>query len=92
MARHTRRGSRPLDRSRPRGEYVLVVEGAPAPAPATDDALLDALRAQLATGADRRSAIAVVIATSGAAKNRVYDLALTIPKTTEAKSMEGGTR
>lgn len=64
----------------PRGEYVLVVEGAPAPAPASDDALLDSLRAHLAAGTDRRSAIAAVVAETGAAKNRVYDLALTIPK------------
>lgn len=66
----------------PRGEYVLVVEGAPAPAPATDETLLHALRAHLAGGADRRTAIASVVASSGAAKNRVYDLALTIPKST----------
>jgi 16S rRNA (cytidine1402-2'-O)-methyltransferase len=64
----------------PRGEYVLVVEGAPAPAPASDDALLESLRAHLAAGTDRRSAIAAVVAETGAAKNRVYDLALTIPK------------
>jgi 16S rRNA (cytidine1402-2'-O)-methyltransferase len=64
----------------PRGEYVLVVEGAPAPTPASDDALLDSLRAHLAAGTDRRSAIAAVVAETGAAKNRVYDLALTIPK------------
>lgn len=66
----------------PRGEYVLVVEGAPPPAPATDETLLDALRAHLAGGADRRAAIAAVVASSGAAKNRVYDLALTLPKST----------
>ena len=66
----------------PRGEYVLVVEGAPAPTPATDEALLEALRAHLAGGADRRAAIAAVVASSGAAKNRVYDLALTLPKST----------
>ena len=66
----------------PRGEYVLVVEGAPAPAPATDETLLHALRAHLASGTDRRTAIASVVASSGAAKNRVYDLALTIPKST----------
>lgn len=66
----------------PRGEYVLVVEGTPAPEPASDEVLLDALRVELANGSDRRSAIAAVVAASGAAKNRVYDLALTIPKST----------
>jgi 16S rRNA (cytidine1402-2'-O)-methyltransferase len=64
----------------PRGEYVVVLEGAPKNAPATDDDILDALRMALRSGADRRSAIATVMTTTGAAKRRVYDLALTIPR------------
>lgn len=64
----------------PRGEYVVVVEGAPAAGEADDEALLAALRMALAGGADRRSAIATVMASTGAAKRRVYDLALTIPR------------
>lgn len=64
----------------PRGEYVLVVEGAPAAVEADDDAILAALRMALEGGADRRSAIATVMASTGAAKRKVYDLALTLPR------------
>jgi 16S rRNA (cytidine1402-2'-O)-methyltransferase len=64
----------------PRGEYVLVVEGAPAAGPVTDDRILEALRVALAGGADRRAAIATVVNSSGASKRRVYDLALTLPR------------
>ena len=64
----------------PRGEYVLVLEGAPAAGPADDEAILAALRMALEGGADRRGAIATVMAATGAAKRRVYDLALTLPR------------
>jgi 16S rRNA (cytidine1402-2'-O)-methyltransferase len=64
----------------PRGEYVVVVEGAPAAVEADDEAVLTALRMALAGGADRRTAIATVMASTGAAKRRVYDLALTLPR------------
>lgn len=64
----------------PRGEYVVVVEGAPLADAADDSAVLAALHMALATGADRRTAIATVMADTGAAKRRVYDLALTIPR------------
>ena len=65
----------------PRGEYVLIVEGAsPVVADASDEAVSDALRMALAGGADRRTAIATVTAATGANKRRVYDLALTIPR------------
>jgi 16S rRNA (cytidine1402-2'-O)-methyltransferase len=64
----------------PRGEYVVVLEGAPKDAPATDDDILTALRMALRGGADRRTAIATVVSTTGAAKRQVYDLALTIPR------------
>lgn len=64
----------------PRGEYVVVVQGAPAAAPATDDELVAMLRTALAGGADRRTAVATVMAATGAAKRRVYDLALGIPR------------
>lgn len=65
----------------PRGEYVVVLEGAPRAAMSTDDQILDALRQALARGADRRTAIAEVMASTGAPKKRVYDLALTLPRT-----------
>lgn len=65
----------------PRGEYVVVLEGAPRAAMSTDDQILDALRQALGRGADRRTAIAAVMASTGAPKKRVYDLALTLPRT-----------
>ena len=64
----------------PRGEYVVVIEGAPPAVEATDDDLRDALLEALAAGADRRTAIATVMAAHGAAKRRVYDIALTLPR------------
>ena len=64
----------------PRGEFVMVLEGAPAAAPADDEAILAALRMALQGGADRRTAIATVMSATGAAKRRVYDLALTLPR------------
>ena len=64
----------------PRGEYVVVVEGAPSADAADDEAVLSALRMALAAGADRRNAIATVMSSTGAAKRRVYDLALTLPR------------
>jgi 16S rRNA (cytidine1402-2'-O)-methyltransferase len=64
----------------PRGEYVVVVEGASDDADATDEAIVNALKMTLAGGADRRTAIATVMASTGASKRRVYDLALKIPR------------
>ncbi len=64
----------------PRGEYVVVLEGAPLADAADDSVVLAALHMALAGGADRRTAIATVMANTGAAKRRVYDLALTIPR------------
>ena len=64
----------------PRGEFVVVIEGASDMAAATDDAIVNSLRMALAGGADRRTAIATVTAATGAGKRRVYDLALTIPR------------
>ena len=64
----------------PRGEYVVVLHGAPAAEAADDDAILQLLRTELQGGVDRRTAIATVMAATGAAKRRVYDLALTIPR------------
>jgi 16S rRNA (cytidine1402-2'-O)-methyltransferase len=60
----------------PRGEYVLVVGGAPAPeAPSADD-LEEALRARLEAGVDKRSAIAEVASELGVPKRQVYEAAL----------------
>jgi 16S rRNA (cytidine1402-2'-O)-methyltransferase len=69
-----------LATTEPRGEYVVVLEGAPPAEDADDDAIVAALHTALASGADRRAAIATVMAQTGAAKRRVYDLALQIPR------------
>ncbi len=68
----------------PRGEYVVVLEGAPSAAAATDEQIVTALRTALGDGADRRTAIATVMSATGANKRRVYDLALTIPRSADA--------
>lgn len=59
----------------PRGEHVLVVEGAPPPAPADDHALVAALTRLLADGASTRDAVAEVAASFDVPKRRVYGLA-----------------
>ncbi len=64
----------------PRGEYVIVLNGAPPAVEADDEAIVAALHAALGGGADRRTAIATVMEQTGAAKRRVYDLALQIPR------------
>ena len=60
----------------PRGEYVVVVAGAPESAPATDDEVEAALRVRLAAGLDRKSAVAEVATELGVPKRVVYDLSL----------------
>jgi 16S rRNA (cytidine1402-2'-O)-methyltransferase len=61
----------------PRGEYVLVVAGAPdRDAPPDDDAIRLALRAELAGGATTRDAAAAVARRLGVPKRLVYALAV----------------
>lgn len=62
----------------PRGEYVVVLDGAPPPAPAGPDDVEGALRARLEAGADKKSAIAEVAAALGVSKRVVYEIALGI--------------
>jgi 16S rRNA (cytidine1402-2'-O)-methyltransferase len=64
----------------PRGELVLVIDGAPDAAPATDDALLDALRTQLALGVSVKDAAHAVANAFGASRRSVYELALSVPR------------
>ena len=59
----------------PRGEHVLVIDGAPPPEPATDDELATAVRRLLADGLSTRDAVAEVAASFEVSKRRVYDLA-----------------
>ncbi|MGH9224388.1 MAG: 16S rRNA (cytidine(1402)-2'-O)-methyltransferase [Acidimicrobiales bacterium] len=60
----------------PRGEYVLVVECAPAPAPPAEADIDAALRALLDGGTDKRTAVAQVAAQLAVPKRRVYEAAL----------------
>ncbi|HWI02754.1 MAG TPA: 16S rRNA (cytidine(1402)-2'-O)-methyltransferase [Acidimicrobiales bacterium] len=62
----------------PRGEYVLVLDGAPPPAPAGEADVETALRARLEAGADKKSAIAEVAAELRVPKRVVYEVALSI--------------
>jgi 16S rRNA (cytidine1402-2'-O)-methyltransferase len=59
----------------PKGEFVLVVEGAAPPAEATDDDVLAALRLAVADGMSTRDAATEVAGELGLPKRRVYALA-----------------
>jgi 16S rRNA (cytidine1402-2'-O)-methyltransferase len=59
----------------PRGEIVVVLDGAPATEPPDDGALLDALRDELAAGATARDAARAVAARFDVPRRRAYDLA-----------------
>lgn len=59
----------------PRGEYVVVVDGAPEPRPATDDEIAAALRAAVEDGLSTRDAATAVAARLGVPRRRAYALA-----------------
>lgn len=58
----------------PKGECVIVVEGAPPPPAATDAEIEAALREHMAEGLDRKDAVATVAAELGVQRRRVYQL------------------
>ena len=64
----------------PIGEHVLVLAGATAAAPATDDDLRAALAAARADGRSGRDAVAEVAAAFGVPRRHVYDLDIARPK------------
>ncbi|MET0460248.1 MAG: 16S rRNA (cytidine(1402)-2'-O)-methyltransferase [Ilumatobacteraceae bacterium] len=67
-----------VDLGTPRGEYVLVVGGAPVDDRVPgEDVVRDAVRAELAAGSSRRDAAAAVAARLGVARRVAYDLAVT---------------
>ena len=71
-----------IDIGNPRGEYVLVLAGAPSEdAPTTDDEVRAALRAQLSEGASTRDAAAAVAKAVGRPKREVYALAVALGRT-----------
>lgn len=59
----------------PRGEYVLVLDGAEAPEPATDEDLLRALGEERGAGRSNRDAVTAVAEAFGVPRRRVYALA-----------------
>jgi 16S rRNA (cytidine1402-2'-O)-methyltransferase len=61
--------------SKPRGEIVLVIEGAPPTPPPVDAVLVDALRHELTAGATTRDAARAVAARLDVPRRRAYDLA-----------------
>ncbi|MEL7157360.1 MAG: 16S rRNA (cytidine(1402)-2'-O)-methyltransferase [Actinomycetota bacterium] len=64
-----------------RGELVVVVEGAPPTVvELSDDDLRSALAEAMAGERSTRDAVARVVATTGAAKRRVYDLAVKVER------------
>ena len=60
----------------PRGEFVIVLDGAPPAAAATDAEIHSALAVAIANGLSTRDAAAEVAAELGVARRRVYDLAI----------------
>lgn len=76
-----------LDENEPRGEFVIVLDGAAPPPDATDDDLRTALADERSAGASTRDAVAAVTERFGVAKRRVYDLAVA---SNSSASVDGG--
>ena len=62
--------------SPPRGEIVIVLDGAAPRHEVTDDAICEALELEIAAGSSRRDAVDSVTAGLGVARRRVYRLSL----------------
>lgn len=70
-----------VDVGEPRGEYVVVLGGAPVDdSPPDDDTVRAELRAELAAGASTRDAAAAVAARLGVPKKLAYALAVDLPR------------
>lgn len=78
-----------FERAEPRGEYAVVLDAAPAPPAAGDEAIEAALRELLAAGRDRRAAVAEVTARLGVPRRRVYQLALSTGTRTGSAAPRG---
>jgi 16S rRNA (cytidine1402-2'-O)-methyltransferase len=60
----------------PRGELVIVLDGAPEPGPVDDAAVDAAVQARLEAGDSARDAAAAVAAALGVPRRRAYDAAV----------------
>jgi 16S rRNA (cytidine1402-2'-O)-methyltransferase len=81
-----------IDIGGPRGEYVLVLEGAPVDdRTASDDDVREALRVELAAGSSTRDAAATVAKHVGRPKREVYALAVGLDDQTSERGDEGDT-
>ena len=69
-----------LSAHEPRGEFVVVLEGAPAAPPADDAAIRAALLTAMGDGESRSTAVATVMTALGVPKRRVYDIATALPR------------
>jgi 16S rRNA (cytidine1402-2'-O)-methyltransferase len=67
-------------RHEPRGEFVIVVDGAPAPDDATDDDVRAAVDEALRRGLSPRDAAAVVASALGVSKRRAYAIAIDVQR------------
>jgi 16S rRNA (cytidine1402-2'-O)-methyltransferase len=65
-----------LDANEPRGEFVIVLDGAPPAPPATADDITGALSARLHAGESKKDAVAAVAAELAVPKRVVYNVAL----------------
>jgi len=62
----------------PRGEYVLVLEGAPPAAEATEEEIREAVELALSRGLSKKDAAAEVAELFAVARNRVYEIAIAL--------------
>lgn len=62
----------------PRGEYVLVLEGAPPAAEATEEEIREAVELALGRGLSKKDAAAEVSELFAVARNRVYEIAIAL--------------
>ncbi|HVE47770.1 MAG TPA: 16S rRNA (cytidine(1402)-2'-O)-methyltransferase [Acidimicrobiales bacterium] len=65
-----------LAATEPRGEFTIVLEGAPEEPPASDEKIAAALTERMAGGDSRRRAVEAVTAELALPRRRVYDIAL----------------
>ena len=62
----------------PRGEYVLVLDGAPPVAEATEEEIREAVELSLGRGLSKKDAAAEVAELFAVARNRVYEIAIAL--------------